>query len=109
MAELKRRYEVERLKGTVQREVLTISKKDGSFIPKMVEEPAGFMVYFPSGSSIRVRNEEELARKGFDTPAPLVDMDSGETVPTSEGSLTAHSEHEQVKPRRGTTPPTSPA
>ena len=105
MAELKRRYEVERLKGTVQREVLTISEKDGSFIPKMVEEPAGFMVYFPNGSSVRIRTEEELGKQGFDVPAPLVDMDSGEIIDTSEGSLKAHSEQKQVKPRRGFTPP----
>ena len=109
MAELKRRYEVEKLEGTVMREVIEISKKDGSFVKSMVEEPAGFMVYFPSGASVRVRTEEELKKQGFDVPAPVVDMETGEVVGLEPGSLKAHSEQKQVKPRRGFTPPTSTA
>ena len=105
MAELKRRYEVEKLEGTRQREIIEISKKDGSFVKKMVQEPAGYMVYFPNGSSVRIRTEEELEKQGFDKPASLVDMDSGETSRTPEGSLKAHSEQKQNKPRRGFTPP----
>lgn len=104
MAELKRRYEVEKLEGTVEREVIKIGK-GGAFVKSMVKEPAGFMVYFPSGASIRVKDEEELARQGFDKPATVVDMDSGENMGTAPGSLKAHSEQKQVKPRRGFTPP----
>ena len=47
---------------------------------KEIEEPAGYMVFFPSGSSIRFRTDDELKRLGFDSPANLVDMESGEIV-----------------------------
>ena len=97
---LKPRYEVERLEGTRQREIIKVGK-NGEFVKSMVEEPAGFMVYFPSGSSIRVRTEEELRRRGFDVPAPIVDMDTGEVLGVPAGSLKAHSEQKQVKKRRG--------
>lgn len=107
MAELKRRYEVEKLEGTVQREIIEISKKDGSFVKKMITEPAGFMVYFPSGASVRIRTEEELTRQGYDKPSPIVDMGTGEVMGMEPGSLKAHSEQKQVKPRRGFTPPAS--
>lgn len=40
-----------------------------------VEEPAGYMVSFPKGHSIRVRNLDELKRLGFDpsNTVPLLD------------------------------------
>ncbi len=39
------------------------------------------MVYFPTGSSIRVRNDGELKRLGFDQVADDVDMETGDVVP----------------------------
>ena len=48
------------------------------------EEPAGFLVVTTRGDAIRVRDEQELARLGFNRTAPLVDTDTGEEIPRSE-------------------------
>jgi len=78
----KPQYVVQKLEGTRKHIVSKIDtkNKDGGFIQKEVNEPAGYMVFFPNGSSIRVRTDEELRRLGFDSPALLIDMDSGDTV-----------------------------
>ena len=83
MARLRRLFEVEKLPGTV---VVTkrkfVKAKDGAqkFITEEVEVPAGYMVYFPQGHSIRVFNEAELTRLGLNDKAGYVDMDTGERV-----------------------------
>lgn len=51
--------------------------KEGKRMEKVVEEPAGYIVSFPAkGHSIRVRNEHELRRLGFDKTIPLVNAGS---------------------------------
>lgn len=42
---------------------------------KEVKSKGGFVVYMPSGSSIRVETEKELERLGFDKEAHNVDND----------------------------------
>ena len=79
MPQIKPQYIVQKLDGKRKRTVAAPSKK-GGFDYKEIEEPAGYMVFFPSGSSIRVRTDDELQRLGFDSPANLVDMESGEIV-----------------------------
>lgn len=49
--------------------------------------PAGYMVYFPQGHSIRVGSEDELRRLGLSDTPYRVDMDSGEVVPVETLSL----------------------
>lgn len=75
------RYEVERLEGTVIE--THVVREDGRNVEKEVEVPAGYMVYFPAGHSIRVRTDEELKRLGYDQPAELIDED-GEVVGTTQ-------------------------
>lgn len=76
------KYQVERLHGTVERTVTKYTKE--GFMQETVQEPAGFMVYFPSGASMRARSEEHLRELGIDPDAEpgLVDMETGEDVPT---------------------------
>lgn len=87
------RYEVERLDGTVERVVTKIV--DGQFQQEIVEEPAGFMLYLPHGGSIRARSEAHLRELGVD-PAlhpGLIDMESGEqVVPPQSVSLKQQSQ-----------------
>lgn len=59
--------------GTVKRPVTTWTKKDG-LKTKMVEEPAGYLVYFPRGHVIRFRTKEELRQYGLDGQPPIVNL-----------------------------------
>src|SRR5262245_39209111 len=59
--------------GTVKRQVTTWTKADG-LRTKMVEEPAGYLVYFPRGHVIRLKDKEELRRYGLDGQPPIVNL-----------------------------------
>lgn len=85
---VKPRYEVHdrRHETTVETH---ISREGGRNVEKKVEVPYGFDVFFPAGHSIRVRDEAELARLGFDQPADLIDED-GEVVGKVQMSLKNH-------------------
>ena len=105
MPDLKPRYEVHKLEGTAKR-TLAKSKVDkdgkllGGFDYEDIDHDAGWMVYFPSGSSIRVWTKEEMERQGFDLPANLIDMETGdETAPMSNVSLKAKSEQKNARSR----------
>lgn len=60
--------------GTVKREVTTYTKEKG-LQTKMVEEPAGYLVYFPRGHVIRLKNKEELRRYGLDGRPPIINLE----------------------------------
>jgi hypothetical protein len=59
--------------GTVKRPVTTWTKKDG-LKTKMVEEPAGYLVYFPRGHVIRLKDKESLRQYGLDRQPPIVNL-----------------------------------
>lgn len=59
--------------GTVKREVVSWTKKDG-LKRKKVEEPAGFLVYFPRGHVIRLKDKEALRHYGLDGQPPIVNL-----------------------------------
>ena len=83
--DVKPEFEVEILEGT---ETITRSfYKDGTFTQKEEKVPKGYMVYFPSGHSIRIRSMTEMRRLGFDQSPNLIDMESGEQIPKSNTSL----------------------
>ena len=103
MADVKPRYEVHKLEGKAMRR-LAKSKTDkegkllGGFDYEEVEHDAGWMVYFPSGSSIRVWTKEEMERQGFDLPPAMIDMETGDvTAPMSSTSLKAKSEQKNTR------------
>lgn len=59
--------------GTVKREVTTWTKRDG-LKKKMVEQPAGYLVYFPRGHVIRFADKESLRHYGLDGRPPIVNL-----------------------------------
>jgi hypothetical protein len=59
--------------GTVKREVTTWTKKDG-LKKKKVDEPAGYLVYFPRGHVIRLKDKEALRHYGLDGQPPIVNL-----------------------------------
>ena len=79
-AKVRPKYQIKPIEGTVERPVVKII--DGKFQQVMVEEPAGFMVFFPSGASMRARDVEQLRELGInpnEVPG-LIDMETGEEV-----------------------------
>ena len=97
MTQIKPRFEVHPLEGNVTRTIYEKTLKGeegkfGGFKEKEITEPAGFMVYFPTGASIRVRNDEELERLGFTRAPELVDMESGDVVGVANLSLKARAD-----------------
>lgn len=71
-------FTVKKLDGKRTEELITWDNK-GQKQVKLVEVDAGYMVYMRNGHSIRVRDEANLKRLGFDQTIPLVD-DEGESV-----------------------------
>ena len=59
--------------GTVKRETITWTKREG-LKRKTVEEPAGYLVYFPRGHVIRLRDKEALRHYGLDGRPPIVNL-----------------------------------
>lgn len=78
-SKVKPRFQVEELEGEVEHEII-VKGENGELTKKKVTEPAGYMVYFPSGGSIRVRTKEELERLEFHKNPKLIDMESGDEV-----------------------------
>lgn len=77
-------FYAEKLEGTILRTQYTIEekvygkgdKKKVTFTRKQhtVEEPAGYMVYFPMGHAIRM-GEDELRARGFDQQPRIINAD----------------------------------
>lgn len=59
---------------TVQREVSRYTKKEG-LTRKMKAQPAGYMVYFPRGHAIRLKDEAALRKYNLDGPASIVNLE----------------------------------
>lgn len=69
---IKPAFIVKKLEGTREQEIISFDAKKGKLVTK-VEVDAGYLVKFPhKGHSIRVANEKELARLGFDQTVPLL-------------------------------------
>lgn len=97
---IKPRYEVEALEGT-----RTVTKYRRNMATGMneayeTEVPAGYMVYFPAGHSIRVGSVEELHRLGYDAPPDLIDMDNGDVVGQAAVSLKQQVQRRAHTPQR---------
>ena len=68
----------------------------GGFDYEDIEVDAGWMVYFPNGSSIRVWTEDEMIRQGFLNDPTLVNMETGDDMgPVNTGSLKSRSEQKE--------------
>lgn len=71
-------FTVQKLSGTVKHRVHIFDKETNRIKSKIVEEPAGYLVKFYKGHSIRCRDEAHLKRVGANLQLiPLLD-DEGE-------------------------------
>ena len=71
-------FTVERLQGTVKHRIHVFDKEKNKIMSRVVEEPAGYLVKFYKGHSIRCRTEADLKRIGAGVQlVPLMD-DEGE-------------------------------
>lgn len=74
-------FVVRELKGTVKREVVRMKRqKSGEkthheMKKEFVEQPAGYMVYFPRGHAIRVPTKELLAFYGLDRKPRIINLE----------------------------------
>lgn len=65
-------FTVRKLEGEVERSIFFYDEK-GKRQTKKAKEPIGYVVSFSKGHSIRIKNDAELARLGYDQTIPLVD------------------------------------
>jgi hypothetical protein len=104
-ANVKPRFEVHKLDGKGIRSIAKpkTDKKGtllGGFEYEDTEVDAGWMVYFPNGSSIRVWTEEEMKRQGFLDAPTMVNMENGDELGTMQNtSLRARSEQKEIVTR----------
>lgn len=69
-------FAVKKLDGEVERTIIGRDSK-GERTTKVTKVPAGYLVMFPAkGHSIRVANDAELKRLGFDRTIDLIDANS---------------------------------
>lgn len=61
--------------GTVKRPVQVFKKGGVGIVEKLVEEPAGWLVYFPRGHVIRIRTKEELKRFKLNKEPRIVNLE----------------------------------
>lgn len=84
-------FTVEKLDGKRDHTLIVYNGK-GEKEEKLVKEDAGFLVRFPiKGASMRVRDEKELKRLGFDQTIPVIneDGDDDEALTYLPNSVTA--------------------
>lgn len=76
---LKPAFTVKRLNGEVPHEVHLFDKEENRIKRKVIMEPAGFLVTFAKGHSIRCRDEAHLKRVGAGRRMiPVVNTETGE-------------------------------
>ena len=110
---VKPRFEVHKLDGKGKRRIAKpivqlnskgepiLDKNDiptllGGFNYEDTEVDAGWMVYFPNGSSIHVWTEEEMTRQGFLNDPHLVNMETGDDMGVAQtASLRSRSEQKE--------------
>lgn len=71
-------YEVHPFKGKYTVVECKLDPKSKQIVSKEVEREGGFMVYFPKGHSIHVRDEATLRALGYHRPAKIIDMETGD-------------------------------
>jgi hypothetical protein len=59
---------------TVRRLVTSWTKKEG-LKQRLVDQPAGFMVYFPRGHCLRLKDKESLRKYGLDRQPTIINLD----------------------------------
>lgn len=67
-------YVVVELDGAVTRKINTWNKKTG-LSNKFVDQPAGFLVYFPRGHVLRIRDKAMLRHYKLDKAPTIINLD----------------------------------
>lgn len=67
-------FVVRELKGKRKRVVNGWDAKKKKITEKTVEEAAGYMIYFPNGTSYRL-TKDELIQRGFDREPSIINLD----------------------------------
>lgn len=80
-------YVVRELEGTVQREITPYDKKTKEITRKMIEQPAGYLVYFPRGHVLRFKSKQELALYGLNRKPKLINLQGLEDPNSPLGKL----------------------
>ena len=68
-------FVVRHMKGKIKRAICSYNKDAGGISQKVTEVPAGYIVYFPMGHAIHVKDEQTLKKLGFDKKPRILDMD----------------------------------
>lgn len=68
-------YVVRPLSGVVKRTVHTMGKKGEGIKEEEVEQPAGFMVYFPRGHVLRLRDKKMLKFYNLDKAPRIINIE----------------------------------
>lgn len=90
-------YLVVQLEGTVRRPVSKYDKRGGKgLVTTYVEEPAGYMVYFPRGHVIRLKDRKDLKHYGLSEDAPIINI-QGLQDPNSKIGKMLRSQEEAVR------------
>jgi hypothetical protein len=74
-------YVVQKLNGKVKRHVH--SWENNEIQRKVVDEPAGYMVFFPKGHAIRIRDLTRLKHFGLDKPPKIANLGEGMVDPNT--------------------------
>lgn len=83
------------IEGTVRRPVHRYSKDKGVTV-ESAEQPGGFMVYFPRGHAIRIRDKEGLKQYKLDKKARIINLQGLNDPNSPIGQLMA-SQDEKVR------------
>ncbi len=89
--DIKPAYEVHPFNGETIRRVYKFDEEKHTIVAKDVTAKGGYMIYFPKGHSIRAFDDDHLAALGFDKPAKLIDMETGDEAGEAHGSLKTRS------------------
>lgn len=99
-------FVVRKLSGTVKREkyVMELIKKGQngksdqfSMKSKIVDEPAGYLVYFPRGHAIRLRTEAELSHYGLGGKPRIINIENVLADPNSPLNRMIQSQNEEER------------
>jgi hypothetical protein len=89
-------YVVVPLDGVVKRETITYNR-EGGLRKKTVEQPAGYMVYFPQGHALRFKTKADLEQYGLNVEPHIINMNGMHTRNSPMGKLMAAQDEEARK------------
>lgn len=73
-------YTVHKLQGEVEHQIVYRDKKSGKLVRKTITRPAGFLVKFMDGHSLRAATIADLKQMGVKSVVPLINTDTMEVV-----------------------------